>query len=191
VWNVSYDIMILGLLQDSHLPPVSYISWVTMADGGQRSTCYLFWLSFAILLTASYCLASRRSGMQLLYFCFCFGLLFVPSVLWHCWLDGMNGIRLVKNWVVGCWHGYLSGARCRLAYSPLMPLPLTVSCSSKIQIGFTFLVPAHLGSPGKRAVKRVCVCVCVRPTVSSSRLMMPLDYIEAHSSLLTVPRVCT
>jgi len=38
-----------------------------------------------------------------------------------------------------------------------MPLPLTVSCFSKIQIGFTFLVPAHLGSPGKRAGKRVCV----------------------------------
>jgi len=34
-----------------------------------------------------------------------------------------------------------------------MPLPLTVSCSSKIQIGFTFLVPAHLGGRGKRAVK--------------------------------------
>ena len=41
----------------------------------------------------------------------------------------------------------------------LMPLPLTVSCFSKIQIGFTFLVPAHPGSPGKRVVKRVCVCV--------------------------------
>jgi len=41
----------------------------------------------------------------------------------------------------------------------LMPLPLTVSCSNKIQIGFTFLVPAHLGSPRQRAVKRVCVCV--------------------------------
>jgi len=40
-------------------------------------------------------------------------------------------------------------------------MPLTVSCFSKIQIGFTFLVPDHLGSPGKRAVKRVCVCVCV------------------------------
>ena len=37
----------------------------------------------------------------------------------------------------------------------LMPLPLTVSCFSKIQIGFTFLVPAYPGSPGKRAVKRV------------------------------------
>ena len=39
-----------------------------------------------------------------------------------------------------------------------MPLPLTVSCFSKIQIGFTFLVPANPGSPGQRAVKRVCVC---------------------------------
>ena len=38
----------------------------------------------------------------------------------------------------------------------LMPLPLTVSCFSKIQIGFTFLVPADLGSPGQRAIKRVC-----------------------------------
>ena len=43
----------------------------------------------------------------------------------------------------------------------LMPLPLTVSCFSKIQINFTFLVPAHPGSPGKSAVKRVCVCVCL------------------------------
>ena len=41
----------------------------------------------------------------------------------------------------------------------LTPLPLTFSCFSKIQIGFTFLVPAHPGSPGQRAVKRVCVCV--------------------------------
>ena len=44
-----------------------------------------------------------------------------------------------------------------LHMSHLMPLPLTVSCFSKIQIGFTFLVLAHPGSPGKRSVKRVCV----------------------------------
>ena len=43
----------------------------------------------------------------------------------------------------------------------LMPLPLTVSCFSEIQIGFTFLVPAHPGSPGQRGVKLVSVCVCV------------------------------
>ena len=49
-----------------------------------------------------------------------------------------------------------------LHMAQLMPLPLTVCCFRKIQIGFTFLVPAHLGSPGQRAVKRVCVCVCAR-----------------------------
>jgi len=37
-----------------------------------------------------------------------------------------------------------------LLISQLMPLPLTVSCFSKIQIGFAFLVPAHLSSPGKK-----------------------------------------
>ena len=42
----------------------------------------------------------------------------VPSVLWRCWLGGRKGIRPVKNWVVGCWRGYVAGARCRLAYGP-------------------------------------------------------------------------
>ena len=42
----------------------------------------------------------------------------------------------------------------------LMPLPLTASCFSKIQIGFTFLVPAHPGGHGQRAV-RVYVCMYV------------------------------
>ena len=48
-----------------------------------------------------------------------------------------------------------------LHMAQLMPLPPTVSCFSKIQIGFTFLVPAHPGSPGQWAVKRVCVCVLI------------------------------
>ena len=44
----------------------------------------------------------------------------------------------------------------------LMALPLTVSCFSKIQIGFTFLVPAHLVVPDKGPLNGcVCVCVCV------------------------------
>ena len=41
-----------------------------------------------------------------------------PSVLWCCWLGSRKGIQPVKNWVVGCWRGYLSGMRCRLAYGP-------------------------------------------------------------------------
>ena len=63
-----------------------------------------------------------------------------------------------------------------LHMAQLMPLPLTVSCFSKIQIGFTFLVPAHPGSPGHRAVKRVCVCVCptgIRPWDSTRGSAQP------------------
>ena len=85
---------------------------------------------------------------------------FLPSVLWRCWLGGRKGIRPVKNlewWGTGMVICLERGANLHMAQ--LMPLPLTVSCSSKIQIGFTLLVAAHLGSPGKRAVKR-CVCVC-------------------------------
>jgi len=83
-----------------------------------------------------------------------------PSVLWRCWLGGRKGIRPIKNWVVGCWRGMLErGANLHIAQR--MPLPLTVSRFSKIQIGFSFLVPAHLGNPRKIVVKRVCVCdVC-------------------------------
>jgi len=75
-----------------------------------------------------------------------------------------------------------------LHMAQLMPLPLIVSCFSKIQIGFTFLVPAYPGSPGKRAVKRVCVlcvmkefdcCVCrdgsCRYLASSSKVQLFLN----------------
>jgi len=48
-----------------------------------------------------------------------------------------------------------------LHMAQLMPLQLTVSCFSKIQTGFTFLVPAHPGSTGQRAVKRAFVCVTI------------------------------
>ena len=46
-----------------------------------------------------------------------------------------------------------------LHMAQLMPLPLTVTCFSKIQIGFTFLALTHQGSPRISAVKLVCVCV--------------------------------
>ena len=84
----------------------------------------------------------------------------LPSVLWRCWLGGRKGIRPVKTewWGAGLVICLERGADLHMAQ--LIPLPLTVSCFSKIQIGFTFLVPAHLGRPGKRAVKRVCVLKC-------------------------------
>ena len=51
-----------------------------------------------------------------------------------------------------------------LHMAQLMPLPLTVSCFSKIQIGFAFLVPAHPGSTEKGPLNG-CVCACVRACV--------------------------
>ena len=55
----------------------------------------------------------------------------------------------------------------------LMPLPLTVSCFSKIQIGLTFLIPADPDSRGQRCIKWMCVCVyvCVCITYFSGMLL--------------------
>ena len=64
--------------------------------------------------------------------------------------------------MVGCWRGYLSAAQgADLHIAQLMPLPLTVSCFIKIQIGFTFLVPAHPDKGPLNGCVFVCVCVSV------------------------------
>ena len=63
----------------------------------------------------------------------------LPSVLWRCWLGGRKGIRPVKNWVVGWWGAGVVICLERdadLHMAQLMPLPLTVSCFSEIQIGY-------------------------------------------------------
>jgi len=70
--------------------------------------------------------------------------------------EGHPACKKTEWWDAGVVICQEQGADLHMAQ--LMPLPLTVSCFSKIQIGSTFLVAAHLGSPGKRAVKRVCVC---------------------------------
>ena len=101
----------------------------------------------------------------------------VPSVLWCCWLGSRKGIQPVKTewWVAGAVICLEQGADLHMAQ--LMPLPLTVSCFSKIQIVFTFLVPAHLGSPGQRAVRRVYYVVqyvfrrCINLRWQTSKLL--------------------
>ena len=67
--------------------------------------------------------------------------------------EGHPACKKLECWGAGMVICLEQGADLHTAQ--LMSLPLTVSCFSKIQIGFTFLVPAHPGSPGKRAVKRV------------------------------------
>ena len=80
-------------------------------------------------------------------------------MLWRCWLGDRKGIRPVQTEWSGAGVVICLERGADMPMAQLMPLPLNVSCFSKIQIGFTFLVPAHLGSPRQRAVKRVCVCV--------------------------------
>jgi len=74
----------------------------------------------------------------------------------------------------------------------LMPLPLTVCCFSKIQIGFTFLVPAHLDSPRKRTVKWLCMYTDQPALAGTSSLelvnrrILLVQSFTAHMPLLTV-----
>jgi len=81
--------------------------------------------------------------------------------------------KLIEWWVAGVVICMEQGADLHMAQQ--IPLPLTVSCFSEIQIVFTFQVLAHLGSPGKKAVKLVCVCVCVRACVIVYCTMLPLS----------------
>jgi len=75
------------------------------------------------------------------------------------WQKGDPTCKKTEWWGAGVVVCLEQGAGLHMVQ--LMPLPLTVSCFSKIQIGFTFLVPVHPGCPGKRAVKRVCVLWCM------------------------------
>jgi len=73
---------------------------------------------------------------------------------------------------MGCWCGYLSGARCRLAYmAQLMPLPLTVSCF-RLVLPFwyrlTWVVPV-------KGQLNVCVCVCLTVMLSMHGTILVLS----------------
>jgi len=79
-----------------------------------------------------------------------------------------EGHRPVKTewWGAGMVICLEQGANLHMDY--LMPLPLTVSCFSKIQIGFTFLVPATWVAPEKGPLNG-CVCVLTNP-LSNNRI---------------------
>jgi len=66
----------------------------------------------------------------------------------HCYTD-----------LVGCWRGYLPGVRCRLVYGPADAIATHCLLLQYNPDWFTFLVPAYPGSPGQRAVERVCVYI--------------------------------
>ena len=84
----------------------------------------------------------------------------VPSVLWRCWLGGRKGIRPVKTWVMRCWHGYRSGAMCKWLDGVADATATPSSLLQKIQNGWSFWYRPTQVVLEKKAVKRLCVCVC-------------------------------
>ena len=110
----------------------------------------------------------------------------MPSVLQRCWLGGRKGIRPVKTEWWGAGVVICLERRADLHMAQLMPLPLTVSCFSKIQFGFTFLVPADLGSPRQRAVKWVCVCVLGGPSITDQAYVEQKEVLATCGTLLFV-----
>ena len=107
-------------------------------------------------------------------------------MLWRCWLGGRKGIRPVKKWwgagVVICLQ---RGADLHTAQ--LMPLPLTVSCFSKIQIGCTFLVPAHPGNPGQWLLNRFDFLFFFWQSYSACHWLIVMIQLRTDN----VPHACT
>ena len=128
-------ILTFGVFDISHVSCEVFF-YITLLASSAVCTQYCIWVCEILICLSNTCI--------------------LPSVLWCCWLGGKKGILPVKKQSGGVlvWFVCLEqGAYLHMAQ--LMPLPLTVSCFSKVQIGFTFLVLADLGSPGKRALKRV------------------------------------
>ena len=68
-----------------------------------------------------------------------------------------------------------------LHMAQLMPLPLTVSCFSKTQIGFTFLITVHPGSPRQRAIKWVYVRSMLLQSRPHSHSGLTNPFLGAHA----------
>jgi len=115
-------------------------------------------------------MACEFAGCKLLYYVYLLIAHSIPSVLWRCWLGGRKGIRPVKNWVVGCWRGYLSGARCRLACGPA---DTTATHCFLLQENPDWFLPFWYWLtrvvPEKGPLNG-CVCVCVHLLLTPSVL---------------------
>ena len=107
------------------------------------------------------------------------------SVLWHCWLGGRKGIRPVKYWVVGCWRGYLSGAKCRLAWPSWCHCHSLSLASVKSRLVLPFWYRLTRVVPEKGPLNG-CVCVCVlvdclpSPVYKSSVWTSKEEYETSH-----------
>jgi len=119
---------------------------------------------------------------------------FIPPVFWRCWLGGRKGIWPVKNRVLGCWCGYLSGARCRLAYGAANATATHLSLASvKSRLVLPFWYRLTRVVPEKGPLNR-CVCVCARALARLLCIVMPvtsfvIEDLEWHGEKFFVSQV--
>jgi len=118
---------------------------------GWNGVCLKCWLKLKNRLISRY-------GQQITSALVSHHLAFSALTLLVGWQEGHLACKKTEWWDAGVVICLEPGADLHMVQ--LMHLPLTVSCFSKIQIGSTFLVPAHLGSPEKGQLNG-CVCACV------------------------------
>ena len=111
----------------------------------------------------------------------------ITSVLCCCWLGGRKGIRPVKSWVMRCWRGYLSGAKCKwLAYGPADATATPLSRLQKIQNGLSFWHRSTQVVLEKRPLND-CVCVCV--LIFGDNLFNIFSHLHGQTLLMTPNRI--
>ena len=101
----------------------------------------------------------------------------LPSVLWHCWLGGRKGIRSVKKLSGGvlAWLSVWSEQGADMHMAQLMPLPVTVSWFSKIQLVLHFWYQLTRVVLDKGPLNGcVCVCVCVQLSTYTENMALPV-----------------
>jgi len=98
-------------------PVINHVARYSVITTHAHYFCCLFSVKFCYCSRCSTLYDAKCCSISVYFFTF-YRVTLMPSVLWRCWLGGRKGIRPVKKLSGGCWHGYLSGARCRLAYSP-------------------------------------------------------------------------
>ena len=122
IWmSISWNFHLYRMLCIVYLP-VRPLAAITVATCDIQLAAPVYWMLLLVFwLRQSTVMVNSlyRILPHLSFFLHFFLKVRMPSVLWRCWLGGRKGIRPVKNWAVGCWRGYLSGARCRLAYGPV------------------------------------------------------------------------
>ena len=96
--------------------------------------------------------------------------------------EQQEGHPACKNWALGCWHGYLSGVRCRLAYSPADAAATHCVSSVKSRLVLPFWYRPIRVVPEKGPLNG-CVCVCCLPEISG--LFCPPSAFFVHYSLRT------